>query len=701
MPTNNLSSLYDPNGNLQWGTSAPVNAIGTDPSMGPSTTYNPLIHNPGYFGGSNPGNLQPQTPVPAGPAGALVRQPGTGIFQPPAPTTPTPTNPTNPFNRPNPTPGANVPKDGNPFGRPDGGGINLGSNPSLPANPFDRPNGGGINQPGVTPSPSLANPTSTARPNGGGINQPGGGTTPTLPNLGTNFLSRPNGGGGAPTINQQNKDAPAGTTPNISGPPVANGPTGRFGNVYDVNSLISSGQFDSLPAWLKSQYTKIGGGSEGGTETWTLSGGPSGSFKDASGRDVVQWGTTPEQASTNPTLTSSAIKDKSKMWYDPDLGWVTTPDNVIPNIDENNFKKMFPMFLAMVGGATFLNGGGLESLFGSGAEAPGGYLDVLGNGLEPGGASLTGPVVPAGTFDTLPEFVSPNNPIPEFSSVPNFGGPASSLFSGASKFLNNPLTRLAGSALPSLFNGGGGPGANRPGSGPGSGPGGGSLLDLITGGLGAYSDNKTIQDLRGMQNDLFTRGDFAGPYRGPWMDRLNDFLLDPEKALQDPTYKASRERKLGDLDRKLNAKGYNMSGNEMGELLKYGTELDYSHISEQENQLRQAAMMSRPDQMAAAAMHNLPLFGQAMANRNAGVGNLISRLFGGGSNNNPNWLNGLLRPGGDTNNPGGWEDHDPNTSPEIDPDNPYSDIPDDTGYDYTPPNWANDPADQDWWNWIL
>lgn len=163
-------------------------------------------------------------------------------------------------------------------------------------------------------------------------------------------------------------------------------------------AITDPNEIAQLPEWLRRQYSQFTDPSgEGGSASgWRLNTGQSGAFKDEQGRDVVLWGDDP--VITESTRTSSSVRDPSKMWMDPYLGNVTSPDNIRGNIDENNFKKMFPMFLALAGGATFLNGGipGLEEL--GGASGPGdNYWSMLADSGATASDALPGlPDIPAG-----------------------------------------------------------------------------------------------------------------------------------------------------------------------------------------------------------------------------------------------------------------------------------------------------------------
>ncbi len=640
MPTN-LSGLYDANGNLTWGTSKPVTAIGTDPAMGPTSTYNPLINNPDYFGGTPLAN-QPAPTVPTGQPGGLARPPGGGINQQTSPST---------------IQASTLPYQLNSEGMGEG---QLGQGTTAPTNKSGS---------GYVPFTPLASPSTG---NTVGVNTAGSLSNP---------FQRPQTAGGMPTLNQGSTTPNIPTAPNVpGGQQQGSTPTGNYGgygNVYDVNGLQNSGQWNQLPPWLRSQYQQIGGGSEGGTSTYTLGNGQSGAFKDASGKDVVQVGTDPQHAPTKSTKDGSSIKDPSKMWFDKDLGWVTSPDNIQPNIDTNNFKTMFPLFLAMIATAGMAGaggGGGLDfsSLFGGGGEA---------GAAGSGGFDLSSLFGNSGFVDTIGDAATGASA--GASTTGSFLGGLSDLFSGAGKGLGG-IGKGLGGFLSSILGGGGSALGSLLGGGGQGGSGGLNLGSLLQGGFNLYNDNKGIQQYKDMVADYMSKGDYNAQYRPGQLSKLNQFLMDPEAALQDPTYKASRERKLGDLSRGMNARGYGMSGNEMGELLKYGTEMDYSHIGDQENQLRQAASLGNPDQMARSGILTLPFLFQMMANRNSagngifnqsGLGNLLGRP--GGSNSNP-----FQRPPNGEDGPQ-WE-----TTP---PDTP-SNIPDDV--------WGDDAGD-DWWMHFL
>jgi hypothetical protein len=203
---------------------------------------------------------------------------------------------------------------------------------------------------------------------------------------------------------------------------------------------------------------------------------------------------------------------------------------------------------------------------------------------------------------------------------------------GLGSLVNNPVTRgLVGPALSSVLGGGGG---QRGSSNP--------LADLITGGTQGYFNNQEMQQYKGDINEFYNRGDYNREYRPGYTSRLNEAFMNPDKLLQDQGYKDMRERASTDLSRSLNARGYNMSGNEMGELTKLRTEMDYKHINDQRSQLMQAANLGDPNSLARAGMGAMGNLAQMRANRNAaGAGltnQVLGNLFGAGAQAISNWL---------------------------------------------------------------
>lgn len=146
---------------------------------------------------------------------------------------------------------------------------------------------------------------------------------------------------------------------------------GSLGNVYGVQDP------SQLPEWLRRQYQQMGGGSEGGNSYWSLGGGPNGSFKDSQGRDVIQIGQSLDEINKRPE--NGKYFDPSKIWEDPELGYVTSPDN-FQGADLVPFYKdpMFYTFLSMVGAGAGLGAFGGEAAAG-GAGMEGGAFDMGGS----------------------------------------------------------------------------------------------------------------------------------------------------------------------------------------------------------------------------------------------------------------------------------------------------------------------------------
>jgi hypothetical protein len=205
-----------------------------------------------------------------------------------------------------------------------------------------------------------------------------------------------------------------------------------------------------------------------------------------------------------------------------------------------------------------------------------------------------------------------------------------------SNALSNPAVRwgagtLAGPLINSALGNGGGPSGGSPSGGSPSGSGNGTDIgSLIQGGAGLGSNNREIQQYQDLMNQYMNRGDYNSQYRPGYLSNLNDSYNNPDKFLA--PYKAGDERDLENMRRGLDAKGYNISGNELGELTKYQGELRQKHLMDIRNDMRQSASLGHPEQMATAGLHSLPLLFQMRANRNAaasGVGGQIAqRLLG-------------------------------------------------------------------------
>jgi hypothetical protein len=243
----------------------------------------------------------------------------------------------------------------------------------------------------------------------------------------------------------------------------------------------------------------------------------------------------------------------------------------------------------------------------------------------------------------------------------------------------------------------------------------GGLGNLFENGISLYDANRNRQQYENDVRNALDRGDYNREYRPGYLSRLRDYELDPEAALSDPTFQAGRERSLHDRERKLNSRGMHMSGNEEGELLQLGREIDYKHLDQLKESMRRSANLGDPGRMAVAEIGAAGDFYRARNNRSAGPGaGLLNGLgnFKIGDKTLSQWMDHLL--GGN----GSWEDlpsearslldqfaRDRNQSVDdyinnfrntwTPPDFP------DLDYDTYDPNIDDNPDDEWWWDYIL
>lgn len=285
-----------------------------------------------------------------------------------------------------------------------------------------------------------------------------------------------------------------------------------------------------------------------------------------------------------------------------------------------------------------------------GGSTPGNYdtpaFPGESGGPPPNGPSLPPPDTPPSgpTYPGDPGGIPPTTP-PGTGGTDPFGGAApTATGTGTSSLLNNPITRYAGGQV---VNGlirsatGGGSGSN--GSSPtntGS-PGGFGLGDILQGGVNLYNDNKGIQDINQKMWDFYNRGDYNAANRPDYLNKLHQLETDPSGTIaNNPAYQAMRAQRVGDEARSLNARGFNMSGNEEGDIAKLMTNMDYSEINNEKASARASADLGQPGQMAAAAMRNLPFLAQMQSNRNSAANGIFNKVVGGKSVSD--WINGLL-----------------------------------------------------------
>lgn len=209
------------------------------------------------------------------------------------------------------------------------------------------------------------------------------------------------GGSGAPTVGS--------ATPRTAAPsnalPQNMSPYGTYGNLSRF--VGTAGQDTSmLPDWLRSQLQFEGHTDEGGTQSgyYNWNQNPWGGYKGQDGKYYVQMG---DPSSWKAGDQDGGVKDPSKVTYDPNLGYVTTADNLhdsgIGGVD-------WRMVAAAIGGGLALGAVGAGA--GAGGAFTGGGWGVgaeIGTGAGAGagaGAGLLEPLTPV-TLGPEPTFLTP------------------------------------------------------------------------------------------------------------------------------------------------------------------------------------------------------------------------------------------------------------------------------------------------------
>lgn len=383
--------------------------------------------------------------------------------------------------------------------------------------------------------------------------------------------------------------------------------------------------------------------------------------------------------------------------YDPQYGWVTPRSNIRGTFDREGFfgrnnHELWTLAAMAAGGvaAGELGGAGLADA-GTGAydmgqfaasdmggigSAAGSGVGTFGTGSTLGG--LQGVEVPP-PIDTIPspnytpvgpDYAPPTAPTggtppptttgaydagqfhpsdmgggPDVnvpgSIDPITGQPTNTMVNppeitapGGGNGLFNQAIRTGAGQIPRLLSGGGN---NNPAGR--SGEGGFNLGDLITGGIGAYQNNREVQWQQNMFNQLMNRGDYMDPgQRKELVRQLMESYTDPDKFLA--PYKAGDDRDMENLRRQENARGFNMSGNELGDLTQLQSELRQKHLMDIRKDIRGSADLGHPAEMAGQGMRGLGSLAAVRANRNNAAGQLANKLIGGKTVGD--WIKGLM-----------------------------------------------------------
>jgi hypothetical protein len=325
------------------------------------------------------------------------------------------------------------------------------------------------------------------------------------------------------------------------------------------------------------EYTTPGSEGGGGDRAWRMNQATMDKFN----RNGVRYTQLNNTAVGN---TPHAVRDPSRVEYDDEFGAMTPDYNITPD-----FKAERDDHTAAMVGMMALGGMAAPAMAAGNAATgvPNWVGSAMRTGQRVGGSQLPG------AAQTKPDY-SYSKPGPK-----------------------NGSTNETNGDLPDFGNEGSPPVDTAPDSNPLSSFSLGNLGNLLSRGAEGYFNNRDLQDFKGDINDFYNRGDYNRENRPGQVNRLNEAFMNPDKLLQDKGYQAMRDRAGEDLSRKLNAKGYNMSGNELGELTKLRTEMDYAHIDKERSQLMQAANLGDPSSLARAGMGTTGALAQVRANRNA------------------------------------------------------------------------------------
>lgn len=406
-----------------------------------------------------------------------------------------------------------------------------------------------------------------------------------------------------------------------------------------------------------------------------------GSVTDEAGNTTYNWRLRPEitarlngrvQVSQNGIGGFDEVIDASRVEYDPEFGFLTTPDNISQDDPGPARRAMFirNAILAMgaAGAAGLLPGtpGGLalpgaEAIAGTGAET------IAGTGAL---AESTAPVVtetmvgaPALSLPGAGAAAAGASTGATTGAAAGGGAAASGLPASITSLLPSGVTasqffsalRAAGSvagAIRMLTGGQGG------GSGSGGGSLGGTPGQLIQGGLANYQANRNIGSYNTMINEMLTRGDPYAGERANAIQRLRALESNPGSITSNPLFQSMNDKSQADLQRIFAARGLSISGNEMGGLQEnFLANMNKFYGDEWNRIAREAGVFFDPTNIAAAGMRSAgDMFG-ARTNRDAGTQTLISMLRGG-QGGGTNIVDTLTRIFGGSNNSGGMSDQE-------------------------------------------
>lgn len=535
--------------------------------------------------------------------------------------------------------------DPNSFGGMYGKNPGLWSYANTGNQPFANPSGAG-EEIEYQRNQGQLKPATLADPKGGGVAQ-------LDPNAPPPSRTTPPPGTGEFDYNQPNPDRPRGwreyeTDPATGRTPGAereydellNGrdPYGNLRNpasgqqnqqgatwLHDPNADLSF-----MPDWLRRQYrwedltTRENSAYPG---VWTMDD----QLRDEQGNYVVRVGNRSQAVGGGHS--DGSVIDWSRVRYDETLGMVTDPAN-IRDVTSRSFQLMRAVTL------TFIAAGAIYALAGAG----GAFATPSGATITPeamAGFSASGT---AGVGTEAAAQAIANIPAGTVTQLSTVGQYIQATIDGVSHVWNSTAGRWVRTAmsLVNRFTGGNNSGRRTNVSGDNNSGVPSWLQDIVGTGVNLYNDNRNIRDFTSRQDELMERGDYNRDFRRGYLNRLYELETNTERALADPTYQALRDRRQGNISRQFAGRGLAISGNEMGELNRQGTEMDYAHLEQQRESLRRSANLGDPGSMSRAAMQNLPFLYRARGERNFDVNRAIQSLLGSGSNSAADALRRLL-----------------------------------------------------------
>lgn len=401
---------------------------------------------------------------------------------------------------------------------------------------------------------------------------------------------------------------------------------------------------------------------------------PQYSFRDSNGNLKDEWKSKFNIGGVQyePVDTHNGVLDQGAVTYDPELGLITRQGNNRPP-PSGGFSDVLPWL--MMAGAGLGVAGGIAGGAGLSTAADPYAVDVTANGVAGGstgapssgywgmtadaGNTATDAVIDVGAASQAPA------PVTDLSvnAAAGTAGGTSMIPPGVSSALSTGRTLMSGASLANgLFNNSSG--SHPSASGNTSGNTGFNPLDVIPPIVNGINDNRNVQDYNRGINDYYNRGDYNSAYRPGQLGQLNNLLFNPDDALKSPGYQAVRDRAMTDLTRRENARGMGMSGNEMGDLTKLGSELDYKQINSERDQFRLAANQGDPASLARAGMMSQAFGAQLRGQRNFDNSNAFQRFLGTSTGHTvSDWLNGVTR-GANGEIP--WQDAPPEVRDALD-----------------------------------